>query len=213
MFFTRHNPRDLKMTCSTQSMMTVEVLTGDLFDNVMDDVEQLRLGGYRDWPYLYVDASKYNQKYFEAFRGNKNAIVLGAFDGSWLVGVSTGAPLADVDSGLADAFQNSQLDLSDVFYCGESILLRRYRKKGVGKQFFFLRELHARELGFKHICFCTVVRNTGHPLMPAKYVSLDEFWRARGYEPLNGVIARSSWRDIGQASETQKTLQFWMKDL
>ncbi|MEP3635923.1 MAG: GNAT family N-acetyltransferase [Paracoccaceae bacterium] len=193
--------------------MLVELLTGDVLDDAVDDIARLRLGAYHDWPYLHATSLEYEKQYFEAYRGNQNAIVLGAFDGSWLVGASTGVPLLEVESGLIDAFHNSTLSLSDVFYCGESILLRRYRKKGIGKQFFFLRELHARELGFKHICFCSVVRNPGHPLMPRSYTPMDQFWRARGYEPLDGVVARFSWKDIGQVNETQKPLQFWIKDL
>ena len=193
--------------------MIVDVLTGDVLDDALDDIARLRLGAFRDWPYLHEASWDYEKHYFEAFRGNQNAIVIGAFDGSWLVGASTGVPLIEINNDLTDAFQNSTLALSDVFYCGESILLRRYRKKGIGKQFFFLRELHARELGFKHICFCSVVRNPGHPLMPRSYTPMDQFWRGRGYEPLEGVVARFSWKDLGQVNETQKPLQFWIKDL
>lgn len=193
--------------------MKVEVLTGDLLDDALDDIARLRLASFRDWPYLYVGNPDHERQYFQSFRDNATAIMIGAFDGSWLVGVGTGAPLLEHEIDFADAFARNKFDPADIFYCGESVLLPRYRNKGIGKQFFFLRELHARELGFKSICFCTVVRQAGHPLMPKAYTPMDSFWRARGYEPLEKVVARYSWRDIDQNTETQKHLQFWMKNL
>jgi hypothetical protein len=52
-----------------------------------------------------------------------------------------------------------------------------------------------------------------HPLRPAEYRPLDGFWRKRGYAPLPGVIAGFDWKDIGEAAQTRKSLQFWMKSL
>ena len=61
--------------------------------------------------------------------------------------------------------------------------------------------------------FCGVQRPGDHPMRPADYRPLDPFWRARGYAPLPGVIARFSWKDLGEDSETLKPLQFWIRDL
>jgi hypothetical protein len=74
------------------------------------------------------------------------------------------------------------------------------------------RRTHAR-LGFSKVAFCGVVRPPDHPARPEGYRPLDGFWRARGYAPLDGVIAHFGWRDIGAAEETQKPLQFWMRNL
>jgi hypothetical protein len=52
-----------------------------------------------------------------------------------------------------------------------------------------------------------------HPARPEGYRPLDRFWRARGYAPLDGVVAHFGWRDIGEVEETQKPLQFWMRNL
>jgi len=58
-----------------------------------------------------------------------------------------------------------------------------------------------------------VNRPPDHPMRPAEYRPLDGFWRKRGYAPLEGAVARFAWKDLGQASETEKTLQFWMRPL
>jgi len=58
-----------------------------------------------------------------------------------------------------------------------------------------------------------VLRPADHPMRPAHDWPLDAFWRKRGYAPLPGVVAQFAWKDLGQATETEKTLQFWMKPL
>jgi hypothetical protein len=47
----------------------------------------------------------------------------------------------------------------------------------------------------------------------ANPVPLDDFWRKRGYEPVPGLVAYYSWKDIGEAQETEKPMQFWMRRL
>lgn len=191
----------------------VRALTGPALEAALDDVARLRISVFRDWPYLYDGDLGYERRYLQSYRDSDRAIVVGAFDGNRLVGAATGAPLADHAEDFAAAFDGTGLDLSQIFYCAESVLLPEYRGQGVGHAFFDLREGHARGLGFAKSAFCGVQRPDDHPMRPATYRPLDDFWRARGYRPLPGVIAQFSWKDLGEASETLKPLQFWTRDL
>ncbi|MEO1108925.1 MAG: GNAT family N-acetyltransferase [Pseudomonadota bacterium] len=192
---------------------TVRALTGAALEAALDDVARLRIEVFRAWPYLYDGDLEYERTYLQSYRDSDRAIVVGAFDEDRLVGASTGAPLMDHADDFAAAFDGTGLDLSQIFYCAESVLLSDYRGQGVGHKFFDLREAHARELGFAKCAFCGVQRPADHPLRPENYRPLDGFWRARGYEPLQGVIAQFSWKDIGEEGETLKPLQFWIKRL
>lgn len=191
----------------------VRALTGAALEAALDDVARLRIEVFRAWPYLYDGDLEYERTYLQSYRDSDRAIVVGAFDEDRLVGASTGAPLMDHADDFAAAFDGTGLDLSQIFYCAESVLLPDYRGQGVGHKFFDLREAHARELGFAKCAFCGVQRPADHPLRPESYRSLDGFWRARGYEPLQGVIAQFSWKDMGEEGETLKPLQFWIRSL
>ncbi|MHA6263549.1 GNAT family N-acetyltransferase [Arenibacterium sp. CAU 1754] len=193
--------------------MDVRVLTGPALAAALDDVAALRIEVFRDWPYLYDGDVEYERRYLQTYRNSASAVLVGAFDGDRLVGASTGTPLADHANDFAQAFKGTGIDLGDVFYCAESVLLPACRGKGIGHRFFDLREAHARHLGYANCAFCAVVRPADHPLRPKTYRPLDEFWRARGYAPLKGVIAEFSWKDIDQPQETSKPLQFWMRGL
>lgn len=193
--------------------MRVEVLTSAALEATLDDVARLRIAVFAEWPYLYNGDVAYEARYLQTYKDAPKAILVGAFDGEHLVGASTGTPLSGHAEEFSAAFTDTDVDLSDVFYCAESVLLPEYRGAGVGNRFFDLREAHARRLGYSKCCFCGVVRPSDHPARPARYTPLDGFWRRRGYAPLKGVIAKFHWRDLGQGGETPKPLQFWIKDL
>ena len=194
-------------------MIETRVLTGEALEAALDDVARLRISVFRAFPYLYDGDFDYERGYLNTYRESDLAVLVGAFDGSRLVGASTGTPLADHEGDFAAAFAHTGLDLDEIFYCAESVLLPEYRGHGIGHAFFDAREAHARKHEFKKTAFCGVVRPKDHPARPADYAPLDPFWRKRGYAPLEGAIAEFAWKDLGDAGESRKPLQFWIRDL
>ncbi|MFK7837699.1 MAG: GNAT family N-acetyltransferase [Sulfitobacter sp.] len=193
--------------------MKVIALTGTALADALPDVARLRIAVFRDWPYLYDGDLAYEERYLQSYRSSAQAIVVGAYDGDTLVGASTGTPLTDHADDFAAAFATTGINLSEVFYCAESVLLPSYRGRGIGHAFVDKREAHARAFGYSKSCFCAVNREGEHVAKPENYRPLDPFWRSRGYAPLDGVVASFSWKDVGASAETAKKLQVWMRDL
>jgi GNAT superfamily N-acetyltransferase len=183
---------------------------GEEIADVLDDLARLRVRVFRDWPYLYDGDAEYERGYLSRY-AKGDSIVVAAHAGGEMVGAATGMPLSDHADDFAAAFEGTGIDMKDVFYCAESVLLTGYRGQGAGHAFFDRREAHAKRLGFGKVAFCGVVRPGDHPARSEGYRPLDGFWRARGYAPLDGVVAHFGWRDIGAAEETDKPLQFWMR--
>lgn len=190
-----------------------EIRTGAEIAGVVDGLAALRIAVFRDWPYLYDGDLDYERRYLQGYASNPRAIVVAAWAGDRLVGASTGLPLMDADAEFPAAFAGTSQDPAQIFYCAESVLLPECRGQGAGHRFFDAREAHARALGYAMSAFCSVTRAPDHPARPDDYRPLDAFWRKRGYAPLPGVTARFHWRDLGDTSETDKTLQFWMREL
>lgn len=161
--------------------LRITPLTGAALVRALPSVARLRIAVFAEWPYLYDGDPAYEERYLQSYRDSDSAIVVGAFDGDVLVGASTGTPLTDHADDFAAAFAPTGVDLGQVFYCAESVLLPAYRGQGAGHSFFAAREDHARRLGFAKSCFCAVIRPEDHPARPAGYRPLDGFWRARGY--------------------------------
>jgi GNAT superfamily N-acetyltransferase len=194
-------------------MIDVRVLRGAELDAALEDVARLRITVFREWPYLYDGDLEYEHDYLNAYQNSSDAVLVGAFDGIELIGAATGTPMFDHADEFASAFQDLNWDLSQVFYCAESVLLNTYRGAGIGHKFFDLREEHARTLGFRKVSFCAVQRPVDHPLHPADYRLLDAFWEKRGYRIVPNAIAHFMWKDIDVPNETDKPLQFWARDL
>lgn len=193
-------------------MITTRILTGEAVAGVLDDLARLRTAVFRDWPYLYDGDEAYEREYLKAYTA-PGAVVVAAMDGERMVGAATGAPMEHHAADFAAAFADRPERLEGIFYCAESVLLPEYRGHGLGHAFFDGREEQARSLGRRYSAFCSVIRPADHPARPADYRPLDGFWHKRGYQPLPGVLASFHWRDLGDAGETTKQLQFWMKPL
>jgi GNAT superfamily N-acetyltransferase len=196
--------------------MTVRVaaLTGRSMVGALDALARLRIAVFRDWPYLYDGTLDYEQTYLAKLAAARGAVIVAAIDGDTVVGCATAAPMVEVGAQLAAPFTARGYDIGRIFYCGESVLLPAYRGRGLGHAFFDHREAQARALGgFAHVAFCAVVRPQDHRLRPTDYVPLDAFWTKRGYAKADGLVTRFAWKDIDQPAETEKPMQFWMREL
>jgi GNAT superfamily N-acetyltransferase len=193
--------------------VTVRALTGAEIEAHLDAVAGLRIAVFRDWPYLYDGSLEYEREYLQTYRDSPGALLVGAFDGDRLVGASTSTPMEDHAEAFAAPFRALGLPLETILYGAESVLLPDYRSRGLGHRFVDLREAHARALGRSHVAFCSVLRPEDHPARPESFRTNDAFWRGHGYAPLPGVLAEFAWRDVGEAAETRKSLQFWMRAL
>lgn len=189
-------------------------LRGADLRDALPDLAALRIAVFRDWPYLYDGDLAYEQSYLGAFADAGSAVAIAAYDGPRMIGAATGAMILDHADGFASAFgAQPPVPLAQMFYCAESVLLPDYRGQGLGHRFFDGREQVARDLGAKYSAFCAVQRPEDHPLRPETARDLAPFWRKRGYAPLSGVVAEFAWKDLGQTTETRKTLQFWGRSL
>jgi GNAT superfamily N-acetyltransferase len=193
--------------------LDVRIIEKQDLETVIPELAELRISVFRDFPYLYDGDIAYEQNYLQAYRQSEQAVIIGAYEDTRLVGAATGTPLADHHDEFAEAFSGSPIDISKTFYCAESVLLPQWRGRGIGHRFFDEREAFAMAQGFTHCCFCAVKRPDNHPAQPAGYSPLDAFWKNRGYEKADGITAMFSWRDIGEREESGKIMEFWIREL
>ena len=187
---------------------------GAAIADVFDPLAALRIAVFHDFPYLYEGTVEYEKNYLETYARSDRALLFAAFDGEQMVGATTCIPLVDETEEVQAPFLKAGFDLSDVFYFGESILEPTYRGMGLGHRFFDEREKHTRQFGtYRYTAFCAVHRPDDHPLRPADYRPLDEFWTKRGYQKEPSLQTEFFWPDLRETESTPKTMVYWIRQL
>ncbi|MEO6283903.1 MAG: GNAT family N-acetyltransferase [Dyadobacter sp.] len=187
---------------------------GPEIGSVVDDLSQLRIAVFHDYPYLYEGTLEYEKNYLKTYIQAEQAFLFAVYDGAKMVGATTCIPLKDETAEVQKPFVEASLQVDSVFYFGESILLPEYRGLGLGHRFFDERENHARNLGhYTSCCFCSVDRGDNHCLKPAGYRPNDAFWLKRGYKKDPTLQTIMEWPDIGEVEPTSKNMIFWTKSI
>ncbi len=195
-------------------LLTIKTETARGIEKYLHDLAELRIEVFREFPYLYDGSLDYEKTYLETYFKSDQSVAVLVFDGDQLVGASTGLPLDHEEDNFKRPFLEHGYDPATIFYCGESILKKEYRGRGIYRRFFEERESHARQLnGIQTICFCAVQRPDDHPLRPESFQSLDPIWQIFGYKKRPWLTTTYRWKDVDEESETDKTMVFWMKEI
>nr|WP_295742042.1 GNAT family N-acetyltransferase [uncultured Acidocella sp.] len=196
-----------------RAKLELETVTGEDAQAALPDLARLRIEVFREFPYLYDGDEAHERDYLQTYvRVNGAAIVLARI-GERIVGAATCLPLSAETEAVKTPFLEAGIDISDIFYFGESVLEKAYRGRGLGVGFFVARERQARAYGASLAAFCAVQRPASHWLRPDGYQPLDGFWTKRGFTRREDLVCQMSWRDVDEASATTKTLTFWTKRL
>lgn len=174
---------------------------------------KLRIEVFFEWPYLYEGNLEYEKEYLKTYLNNSRSRVFLCLDDDKIVGASSCIPLEDETANIQKPFVDNGLPLNEYLYFGESVLLPSYRGKGIGIEFFKLREEYAKYLKKKYTTFCGVIRSDDHLMKPKNYIPLNDFWMKRGYKQASGLVCEIIWKDRQEQFDSPKKLQFWIKNL
>ena len=194
--------------------MEVRIVRGSEVGPFLPDLARLRIGVFREWPYLYAGNAAYERAYLEVYVRSPGSVFVLAMDGERIVGASSGLPLADDAEGFRAPFAAAGLDVDRVFYFGESVLLPEYRGRGLGHAFFDAREAHAEALGrFDWTAFCAVDRDAPDPRRPVDYRGNEALWAKRGYIRRDDLRCRVAWPEVDGGRDIEHTLTFRLRPI
>jgi GNAT superfamily N-acetyltransferase len=192
----------------------IQSVSGDAIRDYIPALARLRIAVFAEYPYLYDGDLAYEKEYLRSYADTPDCVVVLAFDGSEIVGVSTAMPLVDYSTDVQMPFIQNDFDIDKIFYLGESVLLPAYRGQGIGLRFFEEREAHARKLNrFEIATFCAVEHPDNHPKRPVDYQSLNALWNRRGYFKHSELQTTFEWKQWDETEASPKPMVFWLKKL
>ena len=194
------------------SMIEIRTFTGTDVTAYLDAVADLRIGVFREWPCLRVCDRSREETYLAAYAQSPDSVFVLAFDAARVVGASMGIPLTDGAYALQQPFRNRDITIADVFFFGDSMLLKEYRGSALGHRFFDERERHARGLSrFRMSAFCSVERDLDDSRRPPGVRSNDAFWTRRGYRRQDDMFSELEWSEVGHDRPIRHRLHFWLR--
>jgi GNAT superfamily N-acetyltransferase len=189
----------------------MEILKGSEIKNYIDNLGHFRIKIFKEYPYLYEGDMQYEREYLSRYSKSQKSIVILTQDRQGLVGVCTGIPLEDENTEFIKPFQAS--DIKEIFYIGEVMVRADSREKGLGTNLLATMLDFIKPPKFKTVCLYTVDRGTNHPLRPPKYKSPESLWNRFGFSKDPAKIVYFRWKDIGDATNTEKPMNVWIKNL
>lgn len=191
----------------------IEVFLCENVEPHLSELALLRIEVFREWPYLYEGDFAYEENYLRTYADSPDSVVVLAREGGRIVGAATALPLCAEGEEMVSAFAAQGYDPEGVFYFGESVLMRPWRGRGIGRRFMEERLAAAGCRGAQWSAFCAVRRDADDPRRPQGFRPLDGFWRSCGFRPVPGLTTVFSWREIGEAAESAKTMDFWIRKM
>lgn len=194
-----------------QESLTCKIYRGKEVQQVIGELASLRLGVFREYPYLYDGNLDEELEYLSRYVELKDSFVYMIFDKGAAVGATTATPLIEEYEKFQEPYANVGINPNDVFYFGEAMLLPDYRGMGLYKNFMQERQSVARQYGAKLCSFLSVKRPENHPLRPKDYQDLKSIWTYYGFVEHPEIAPSFAWQDVLQAEKTEKTFSAWLK--
>ena len=197
----------------TTETLKVVCLKGQEIFPYISALANLRVKIFREYPYLYVGDFDYEKNYLQTYTQCNESIMVIVSDKENVVGASTAVPLIFEVKEFQKPFIDHRINIEDIFYFGESILLPAYRGRNIYRRFFEAREAAARLYGSKMTAFCEVERAKDDPRRPKNYKPLDNVWQHFEYQKHPELCAYFPWQEIGETQMSVKPMIFWLKTL
>ena len=87
------------------SAVEIRPVSGIAVEPWLDELADLRIRIFRDYPYLYDGSVEYERDYLDRYARSKQSVVVLAMEYNRLIGAATGLPLTDADPEFVAPFE------------------------------------------------------------------------------------------------------------
>ena len=194
--------------------ITIKVLRGQEMIPYLEIAAQWRIQEFKRFPYLYEGNLEYESMYMHECEENPEAVLIVGERKGEILGFTTGIPIGTM-SDLLKSLRTKLPNAHEYYYLAECIFAPTVRGRGFAQKGIKLFEEVVNDLGYKKICFLTVIRDKNHPLRPARYLDKDPIWQRWKYQKTE-LVLEFPWPTIqedGSVIDFLNPMRFWEKDI
>lgn len=189
------------------------LLQGPQIQEYLEQIAQLRLTIFKEYPYLYDGRLKDELDYLRHYADQGEATAIIASCGNQLAGAVTAIPLQCESEELTSPFTATQYLAERIIYIGELLFYPDYRNKGLGSRLLSRIEQHYRDQKiYEYLTSVTVKRPEDHPCRPDGYVPIERFLLRNQFAKIPGLTTHFTWKEIDGIRRDHE-MQFWIKAL
>ena len=190
-----------------------QFLQGAQIHDCLEDIAQLRLAIFKEYPYLYDGRLQDELEYLRHYAAHGEAIAIIAFCANNIAGAVTAIPLHCESNDMTAPFAATSYPVERVYYIGELLFYQDYRNQGLGTRLLSRIEQHVRkQMSYDYLASATVVRPDNDPLCPEGYVPIKRFLDRNRFVKLPGVTTHFTWKETDGMRRGHE-MQLWIKDL
>ena len=195
------------------SIIEIVSLHGNEVTPFLSTIARLVINTFKEYPYLHQDDLLSLVEFLKMYSECPESTVLLVIDDNNIVGISSAIPTRFDSTKFQKPFLDNGIDVNEVYYLGDSILLPSYRGKKIYRDFFNKREMAAADFGYSICAFVSVERPLNDPRRPKNYFSLEETWLRYGYQKYPELTIEQEWVDVGDTKPSKKNFVYWLKYL
>src|SRR5580692_3752021 len=110
----------------------IRPFTGDKIKAYLHSLAKLMTEIFKEYPYMREANLAQQTEYIKKTASTKESIAVLIFDNTTLVGASLGLPLSSESKEIQQPFAEQGLSVGEVFFFSASLLLKPYRRRGIG---------------------------------------------------------------------------------
>ena len=186
---------------SMSNTIEYKILKGDEISRYLEELVQLRIRTFKEWPYLYEANKDEEYEYLGNFITSNESVVVLALVNDQIVGALTGIVLADSVQKFTELFNQHNLDPYRYFYLSEAMIIPSYRGQ---KLIFSMYNEMKQAAPRKPMCFAMIERSEhsrSFDLLALKY----------GFEYAPHLQCILPWKEITSHKIVPHRLTFWVE--
>lgn len=194
--------------------LKIRTLTGPEARSQFDQIAEMRLRNFKEFPYLYKGNKEYEWEYLNnSYFCSPSAQILLVEDDQKIVGFSNTICLTEEIDHFKKPFIEQHLNTDDYFYIGEVILDPLYRGKSLFYNISRWIAERAVQGNYKYMLCYSVMRDDLDPRRPYAFQPVEKIWQKLGFVKDSRLTVSCTWPQIDTNKEEENKLAAWVRKI